>query len=216
MKIAVLGTGVVGESIGTKLLQLGHVVKMGSRTAGNLKATAWAGKQDTPAALHGTFADAAAFGELVFNCTNGGASLQALELAGRENLAGKVLIDVANAFDFSTGALTLMVCNTDSLAEQIQRAFPEAKVVKTLNAVNNQVMVNPGMVPGDHDIFISGDDPDAKAQVTTILQDWFGWRSVVDLGGLQTARAAEMVFPFWMTLMGVLQTPVLSFKIVHA
>ncbi len=215
MNIAVLGTGIVGETIGTKLVQLGHVVKLGSRTAGNLKAATWATRLDNPAALHGTFADAAAFGALVFNCTSGAASLQALEAAGRDSLAGKVLIDVANPLGFSGGMSVLSVCNTDSLGEQIQRAFPEDRVVKTLNTVNSQVMVNPGLIPGDHDIFVSGNDPDAKAQVTTILMDWFGWRSVVDLGDIRTARGAEMVLPIWITLRGVLQTPLFNFKVVH-
>ncbi len=216
MNIAVLGTGTVGETIATRLVQLGHVVKMGSRTAGNLKAAAWAARQDSPTALHGTIADAAAFGALVFNCTGGAASLQALELAGREHLAGKVLVDLANPLDYSRGMPpALTVCNTDSLGEQIQRAFPEARVVKTLNTVTARVMVDPSLVAGEHDIFVSGDDPDAKAQVTTILKDWFGWRSVVDLGDIRTARGTEMLLPIWLTLRGVLQTPIFNFNIVH-
>ncbi len=138
MKIGVLGTGMVGEAIGTKLIQLGHEVKMGSRTANNEKAAAWV-KQNGEKATQGTFADAAAFGEMLFNCTSGGASLEALKMAGAENLNGKVLIDIANPLDFSRGMPpSLLVCNTDSLGEQIQRAFPEAKVVKSLNTMNCQ------------------------------------------------------------------------------
>ena len=121
------------------------------------------------------FADAAGHGELVFNCTNGVASLEALAAAGEENLAGKILVDVANPLDFSQGMPpTLTVCNDDSLGEQIQRAYPDAKVVKTLNTVNAGVMVDPGSVPGEHDVFICGDDDEAKAQVTRLLEP-FGW-----------------------------------------
>src|SRR3954470_2205060 len=136
MKLGVFGTGMVGSTIATKLAQLGHEVKMGSRAAGNAKAVEWA-KAAGGKASQGTFADAAAFGEVLFNCTSGGASLAALQAAGATNLAGKVLVDVSNPLDFSKGMPpTLSVCNTDSLGEQIQRAFPDAKVVKALNTVN--------------------------------------------------------------------------------
>jgi 8-hydroxy-5-deazaflavin:NADPH oxidoreductase len=214
MKIGVLGTGVVGEAIGTKLIQLGHAVKMGSRTANNEKAAAWV-KQNGAKAAQGTFADAAAFGEVLFNCTSGGASIAALNLAGAENLNGKVLIDIANPLDFSGGMPpSLLVCNTDSLGEQIQRAFPEAKVVKSLNTMNCNLMVNPGLLKEEHVVFVSGNDTGAKATVTTILKDWFGWRSVIDLGDITTARGVEMVLPLWVSLMGTLQTPVFNFKLV--
>ena len=146
MKIGILGTGVVGEAIGSKLVQLGYEVKMGSRSANHEKAVAWAGKNGQHAS-QGTFADAAAFGTIIFNCTAGIASLKALTLAGANNLKGKVLIDVANPLDFSRGMPpTLTVCNTDSLGEQIQRAFPETKVVKTLNTLNCNLMVNPALL----------------------------------------------------------------------
>jgi predicted dinucleotide-binding enzyme len=141
VKIGVLGTGVAGTTISTKLLALGHEVMLGSRTADNEQAAAWVASAQK-GARQGTFADAAAFGELVFNCTSGTASLEALGAAGEENLAGKVLVDVANPLDFSQGRPPrLSVCNDDSLGEQIQRAFPDAKVVKALNTVNVGVMV---------------------------------------------------------------------------
>ena len=176
MKIGVLGTGMVGEAIGTKLLQLGHEVKMGSRTANNDKAATWV-KQSGAKATQGTFAEAAAFGEVLFNCTAGKASLEALTMAGAENLKNKVLIDIANPLDFSRGMPpSLLVCNTDSLGEQIQRAFPEAKVVKSLNTMNCNLMVNPGLLKEEHVVFVSGNDAEAKATVTMILKDWFGWR----------------------------------------
>jgi predicted dinucleotide-binding enzyme len=189
MKIAVLGTGMVGDAIGTKLIQCGHEVKMGSRTATNEKAAAWAKKNGIHAS-QGTFADAASFGEIVFNCTHGVASLEALNLAGAHNLKNKILIDIANALDFSQGMPpSLVVCNTDSLGEQIQRAFPDTKVIKTLNTMNCNLMVNPDLVANsDHDIFISGNDVEAKTAVTKILRDWFGWKSIVDLGDISNAR----------------------------
>src|SRR5690348_4486284 len=129
MQIGVLGTGMVGQTIGSKLVELGHEVMMGSRDAANPKAIAWA-KEEGRHALYGTFANAAAFGEIIFNCTLGSASLEALEQAGAENLKGKILIDTSNPLDYSTEIMTLTVSNTDSLGEQIQRAFPDSLVVK--------------------------------------------------------------------------------------
>lgn len=217
MKIGVLGTGLVGEAIGAKLVQLGHEVKMGSRTANNEKAVAWVDKNHAHAALasQGTFAEAAAFGVLIFNCTSGRSSLDALRMAGAENLKGKVLIDIANPLDFSRGMPpSLLVCNTDSLGEQIQRAFPETKVVKSLNTMNCNVMVNPALLPEDHVVFVSGNDAEAKATVTALLKDGFGWKSVIDLGDITTSRGVEMVLPLWVSLMAKLGTPLFNFKIV--
>ncbi len=215
MKIGVLGTGMVGKAISTKLVQLGHNVKMGSRTSNNEKAAEWV-KASGANASQGTFADAAAFGELVFNCTSGMASLEVLKLAGANNLGDKVLIDISNPLDFSKGMPpTLSVCNTDSLGEQIQRAFPAVKVVKTLNTVNCNIMVNPSLVPGSHDIFVSGNDAGAKSKVTEILKNWFGWKSVIDLGDITSARGVEMMMPIWIRLMGVQQTPNFNYKIVR-
>jgi 8-hydroxy-5-deazaflavin:NADPH oxidoreductase len=214
MRIGVLGTGDVGGRLGSKLVSLDHEVKMGSRTAQNAKAAEWT-KANGPRASAGTFADAATFGEVVFNCTAGSASLEALKLAGAKNLAGKVLVDVANALDFSKGMPpTLTVCNTDSLAEQIQRAFPEARVVKALNTMANDIMVNPGLVPGEHDVFLCGNDPQAKAKVVEILRA-FGWKSPVDLGDITGARGLEMVLPIWVRLMVTLNTRNFNFKIAR-
>jgi len=185
-----LGTGVVGTTIAGKLRELGHDVLIGSRSAG---------EDAVP------FANAAAHGELVFNCTNGNASLDALNAAGAENLSGKVVIDVANALDFSQGRPPLVGVSTgDSLGEQIQRAFPEARVVKALNTVNANVMVDPAVVPGEHDLFVSGNDDQAKAQVTELLQS-FGWPAerILDLGDITAARAQELYVALWVRLMGV-------------
>jgi len=216
MKIGILGTGAVGSTIGSKLVSLGHDVKMGSRQAGNEKALAWV-KSAGPRASAGTFAEAAAFGDLLFNCTAGAGSLEALKAAGAEHLRGKLLIDVSNPLDFSQGMPpTLLVSNTDSLGEQIQRAFPEAKVVKTLNTLNCQVMVDPGRVAGgDHDVFVSGNDPQAKGRATEILRGWFGWKRVVDLGDITTARGTESYLPLWVRLWGALKTADFNLKIVR-
>lgn len=214
MKIGILGTGMVGQAHGIKLLQLDHSVMMGSRTADNPKASEWA-KSNGSNAFHGTFADAAAFGEILFNCTAGMGSLSALKLAGEKNLNGKILVDIANPLDFSKGMPpTLGICNDDSLGEEIQRAYPEVKVVKTLNTVNCLVQVNPGRVPGDHNIFICGNDSAAKAKILEILQQGYGWRSVIDLGDIAGARGAEMLMPMWLRLWGVFQTADFNYKIV--
>jgi 8-hydroxy-5-deazaflavin:NADPH oxidoreductase len=202
MRLGVLGTGRVGSTIAGKLIQLGHEVMMGSRDAANEKAQSWARGAGERASC-GAFADAAAFGETVINCTAGGASLDALEAAGAANLNGKVLIDISNPLDVSKGMPpSLTVCNNDSLGEQIQRAFPEAKVVKTLNTVNHQLMVDPSKVPGDHHVFVSGDDEGAKASVVDLLGS-FGWPKdrVIDLGDISTARGPEMYLPLWLRLM---------------
>lgn len=215
MKIGVLGTGMVGETIATKLVELGHEVTMGSREAGNEKAAAWANGAGEGAA-EGAFADAAAHGEIVFNCTAGTASLQALEAAGKGSLSGKTLVDVANPLDFSQGMPpSLSVSNTDSLGEQIQRQFPDARVVKALNTVNASVMVDPGSVPGDHVLPICGDDG-AKPGVIELLGG-FGWPAdrVIDLGDISGARAMEMYLPLWLRLMGSLGTPAFNIALAQ-
>jgi len=214
MKIGILGTGIVGTTIGTKLVQLGHEVKMGSRTAGNQKALEWV-KNNGSKATQGTFSDSAGFGDIVFNCTSGKHVIDALKLADEKNLKGKILIDVSNPLDFSDGTLLLTVCNTDSLGEQIQRTFPDAKVVKTLNTVNCNVMVKPSLISGDHCLFISGNDPAAKAEATKILKEWFEWKSVIDLGDISGARAQEMLLPLWVKLMGIYNSPNFNFRIVR-
>ena len=189
MRVAVLGTGTVGKTLAAKLRDVGEDVKVGSRSADNPDSD-------------GTFADAAEFAELVINATAGTASLDALRAAGADNLAGKVLVDVGNPLDASQGfPPTLSVCNTDSLGEQIQREFPDARVVKALNTMNADVMVRPGLVPGDHHAFIAGDDDEAKQTVREMLES-FGWPTdrVMDLGGIDAARGMEMYLPLWLRL----------------
>jgi len=213
VKVGILGTGMVGATLGSKLVRLGHEVKMGSRSANNEKAVQWA-KENGARASFGTFADAAAFGEIVFNCTAGTVSLAALTLAGASNLKQKVLVDVANPLDFPKGMPpTLSVCNSDSLGEQIQRAFPSVKVVKALNTMNCAVMVDPALIPGEHDAFVCGNDKAAKAEVVEILRS-FGWKSIIDLGDITAARGTEMVLPIWLRLLSIYQNARFNFKIV--
>jgi predicted dinucleotide-binding enzyme len=208
MRIGMLGTGMVGRTIGAKLVALGHEARMGSRSAGGESARAWA-EEAGDGASEGTFADAAGFGGIVFNCTAGGASLDALDAAGADNLDGKVLVDVANPLDFSAGMPpTLSVCNGDSLGESIQRAHPGARVVKTLNTMNCEVMADPGMAGGDHVVFVCDDDDGAKAEVARLLGE-IGWSDdrIVDLGDISAARGTEMYLPLWLRMMGSLGTP---------
>ncbi len=225
MTYAVLGTGMVGRSIAARLAELGREVTVGTRdphatmaqpgggaTSGASYAE-WAA--DHPTVRLATFADAAAGAETVFNATNGGASLDVLRLAGEDNLAGKVLVDVANPLDFSAGMPpTLFVKDTDSLAEQIQRAFPRTRVVKALNTLNADLMTHPETLPEPTTVFVSGDDADAKASVTRLLEE-FGHHDVIDLGDLSTARGTEMLLPVWLRLWGALGTSAFNFKVVR-
>ncbi|MET7377377.1 NAD(P)-binding domain-containing protein [Streptomyces sp. NPDC005526] len=228
MRYAVLGTGSVGQAIAGKLASLGHEVAVGTRDPeatlartepdayGNPPFAHWLTEHGQVRLL--SFADAGAFGEAVVNTTAGGASLQALEAAGRDRLSGKILVDIANPLDFSQGMPpSLSPVNTDSLGEQIQRAFPETKVVKTLNTMNAQVMVDPSRVAGQHNVFVSGDDTGAKKAVTDLLES-FGWprQDVIDLGDITTARGTEMLLPIWLRLWGSLGHADFNFHIAGA
>lgn len=216
MKIAVLGTGTVGDTIGSKLIELGHTVMMGSRTTDNEKAKAFVAKHNGKA-TSGTFADAAAFGELIFNCTSGVGSIDALKLAGENNINGKIIVDVANPLDFSKGMPpSLAVVNTTSLGEEIQKAFPLAKVVKTLNTMWCGLMVNPVMINGgDHSVFVCGNDISAKEKVKEILRS-FGWseKNILDLGDITKARGTEMYLPLWLSIYGATKNGAFNVKIV--
>ncbi|MGP3998907.1 NADPH-dependent F420 reductase [Streptomyces sp. 8N706] len=212
MKYGVLGTGDVGRTLAGKLVELGHEVVLGSRTKENERARAWAAEAGARAAA-GTFADAAAFGQAVVNGVNGRVALTALEAAGAGNLAGKLLVDVCNPLAFEEGRLRLSPVENDSVGAQIQRAFPDARVVKALNTVNCQVMVDPGLVPGDHQLFICGDDEEAKSATVALVGE-FGWppERVIDLGGIATARCTEMLMPFWITLMQKFGHPFFNYE----
>ncbi|MBX2960885.1 MAG: NAD(P)-binding domain-containing protein [Cyclobacteriaceae bacterium] len=217
MKIAVFGTGMVGDTIGSRLIELGHQVMMGSRNASNEKAGTFVAKHKAGASA-GTFAQAAAFGEIIFNCTKGDASIEAIKLAG-DGIMGKIIVDVANPLDFSKGqpaSLLPALSNTNSLGEEIQKTFPKAKVVKTLNTMWCGLMVNPTMIGGgDHTNFICGNDADAKAKVKSLLKE-FGWKdqNILDLGDITNARGAESVLPIWLRVWGATQNGAFNFKVV--
>ena len=214
--IGILGSGNVGDTIGSKLIELGHTVTMGSRTNNNEKVQAFVSKHGEKARA-GTFADAAAFGEIIFNCTKGEGSLDALHIAGENNLKDKIIVDVANPLDFSHGMPpALTVSNTDSLAEEIQRTYPDSKVVKALNTMWCGLMVNPKLLNnGDHTTFISGNDDDAKKRVKEILVS-FGWteKNIIDLGDITTSRGTEMYLALWVRIMGSLNSGNFNIKIV--
>lgn len=217
MKIAVLGTGMVGNAIATKLVRTGNQVMMGSRTANTTAVQEWLRSIGGKAQI-GTFADTASFGEIILDCTNGANSLAALREAGAANLRGKILIQISNPLDFSEGiSPTLTVCNTDSLGEQTQREFPDARVVKALNTVNCDVMADPSLVPGDHNLFLCGNDATAKADVTGCLCTWFGWKTanVIDLGDITAARATEMFLSLWLRLSHVVGNPHFNIQVIR-
>jgi len=202
VKIGVLGTGNVGRTIAAKLFELGHDVLVGSRTA----------KEDAV-----TFAHAAVHGELVFNCTAGDKSLEALRMAEADNLADKVLVDVANPLDFSRRMPPILaVCNADSLGEEIQRLFPRSKVVKALNTVNCRVMVEPSLLPGEHDVFVCGNDEGAKSEVRELIRT-FGWPAehIIDLGDITGARGMEMYLPLWLRLMAREESANFNIRVVR-
>jgi len=198
MKLAILGTGMVGETIATKLVSLGHDVCLGTRAKPHDKAAQWVSAQGQRAS-YGTFAEAAQFGEVVFNCTKGTASLEALAQAGAVNLEGKILVDVANPLVFTSRASDGFD-GERSLGEQIQAAFPKTRVVKALNTVSCKVMVEPSRVPGEHDMFVSGNDAEAKDFVSRMLREWFGWKRVIDLGDIKTAHGTELYLALWLAL----------------
>ena len=212
MKIGILGTGMVGETLGTKFVQIGHQVKMGSRTANNESAAKWV-KTAGANASQGTFADAAAFGEMVFVCLKGEVVLDVVRsVAG--SLTGKTVVDVSNPLDFSKGMPpSLSICNTNSLGEEVQKAVPAAKVVKTLNIVNCAVMVDPAK-GGHPTMLLCGNDAAAKGKVTGLLQS-LGWKDVIDLGDIAKSRGTEMLLPLWLNLMGAFGHPNFGFKIVR-
>ena len=228
MRIAVLGTGVVGRTLAARLDGLGHDVVIGTRDPGATMARTEPGgfgtapypqwQAEHPQVRLMSFADAAGFAELLLNATSGAAAMAALVAAGEPGLAGKVLIDVSNPLDFSRGMPpTLDPVNTDSLGEQIQRAFPATRVVKALNTMNCQVMVEPGRVPGEHNAFLCGDDAAAKEAAAELIAS-FGWPagSVIDLGDISAARGTEMLMPLWLRLMGSFGHADFNFHVPHA
>ena len=230
MKIAIIGTGIVGKTIASKLVELNHDVMMGTRNVSDKLASTQTDNYGNPPfgewiktnskVKLGSFAEAAAFGELVVNATNGSNSLTALILAGTKNLAGKVLIDISNPLDFSNGmppSLLPGLNNTNSLAEEIQRTFPDTMVIKTLNTMWCGLMVNPNLVGnGDHINFISGNNSEAKNKVIKLLNQ-FGWldKNILDIGDITGARATESLLPIWLKVMGVTKNGAFNFRLVQ-
>jgi len=215
MRFGVFGTGEVGQALATKLVSLGHEVMLGSRQRGNEKAVAWS-QRVGELGREGSFADAAQFGDILINATGGQVSLSALQAAGVADLPGMLLIDVSNPLQWTESGVGLCVCNTDSVGEQIQRAFPKLRVVKTLCTVNNQVMVNPSVVPGQHTMFLCGNDAAAKQQMLSILQE-FGWpaENCMDLGDITASRAIEMLILLWLKVYDVVDTLHFNLHVVH-
>ncbi len=217
MKIGILGTGMVGETLGTAMVAKGHEVKMGSRSAQNEKAKSWV-IQNGQYASQGTFADAAQFGEVIFSCTKGEHALEALNLADKINLDAKILVDVSNPLDFSTGMPpTLFLVNDTSLGETIQNSFPETKVVKALNTLTCSLMVDPNKIAnGNHNLFICGNNKEAKQKIKDILNENFNWKkeNIIDLGDITNSRGTEQLLPIWIRLMGALGTADFNFKVV--
>ena len=227
-KIAILGTGTVGQTFATKLVTLGYNVMVGTRNVSEkLNSMAKDGISKNAFAIWhennsmvklGTFAEAASFADLILNTTQGASSLNALNLAGTKNLEGKILIDVANPLDFSKGMPPCLIpelSNTNSLAEEIQKLFPTTKVVKTLNTMWCGIMVNPTLLKGDHVNYICGNDDEAKKMVIKLLLE-FGWKNetILDLGNLSAARATEAVLPVWLRIYGVKKSGAFNFNIV--
>jgi len=228
-KVAVMGTGSVGQTLSLKFVALGYDVMLGTRNVeeklaatskdayGNPPFREW--HEANKSVKLGTFGEAAAFGEAVVNATNGGNSIGALKMAGEENLKGKILIDVANPLDFSRGmppGLLSDLSNTNSLGEEIQKTFPAARVVKTLNTMWCGLMVNPQLINGgDHNVFICSDDSEAKEDVKGILL-LFGWseKNILDLGGLVAARGTEMYLPLWLSVFGATKNGAFNLKFV--
>ena len=217
LKYAVLGTGMVGNTLATKLASLGHEVRMGARTAHNEKAAAWAAENGELAG-HGTFDDVARWADRVIFAVNGASILEVADAVTNSAVSGKTVIDVTNPLDTSNGmppTLIAELSNTTSAGEALQARLPEAKVVKTLNTMNHLIMVDPARIPGQHDVFLCGDDEAAKADVLTML-DEFGWTNPIDLGPLVAARGTEGLMPFWLRMWGVVGNADFNYRIVRA
>jgi predicted dinucleotide-binding enzyme len=216
VNLGVLGSGVVGRTLGIRLVELGHAVALGTRDPSAPGVQQWlATVGRARGAWVGTFAEVAAHGALVVNATSGAGSINALRLAGERNLHGKVLLDLANPLDRSgDGPAMLSVVNTDSLGEQIQRSFPDVRVVKALNTVTADVMTHPDRLVGEHTVFVAGEDPEAKATVADLLRS-FGWRSILDLGGIEAARGMEMYVMLWLSLAETFGTESFNLRLVR-
>lgn len=216
MKIGILGSGSVGKTIGAGLAALGHTITIGTRSPTRADVAEWV-KTNAGGVSAGTLAEAARFGEIIFLCTKGEGTLQALHLADPSNFRGKIVVDISNPLDFSKGmppSLLPQFANTNSLGEEVQKALPEAKVVKSLNIVNCEVMVNPRKSGGDPTMFVCGNDSAAKHTVNGFLES-FGWKDIIDLGDISSARALEMMLPVWLRLWMATKNGYVGFKVIR-
>ena len=218
MQFGVFGTGVVGQTIAGKLADLGHSVLIGTRNTTKTPQDGFSEWQSAhPKVELVTFANAAKYTEILVNATSGAGSLDALHMAGTENINGKILIDISNPLDFSKGMPpSLSICNDSSLGEQIQKEFPHVKLVKTLNTMSAALMINPSLLKGDHSVFVNGNDPVAKSAVMDLLSE-FGWKraNIIDLGDITASRGTEMYLPLWLRMFGAFQTPLLNINVVR-
>lgn len=219
MKIGILGTGMVGEAIGSALISKGHHVMMGSRKAGNEKGKEWAKKAGKQAS-EGSFGDAAAFGDVIFLALNGEYAMAAIESADADSFNNKIVIDITNPLNFTKGMppSILEEYREVSLGEKIQEKIPHAYVVKALNTINYKLMVDARIVnSGSHNLFICGNDVNAKNQAKHFLVDNFHWKpeSLIDLGDIKAARCTEAIVPFWVLVWQSLGTPLFNFKVVQ-
>jgi hypothetical protein len=226
-KIGILGTGMVGQTIAGRLADLGYEVTIGTRdvakTEANRERSPMGGapfsdwhKQHQNVKLE-IFSGAAKSGEIIFVCTNGGATLEALGRANPDNFKGKTVVDISNPLDFSKGmppSLVPRFANTNSLGEEVQKALPQANVVKSLNIVNCEVMVNAKKTGGEPTMFVAGNNAAAKAEVSGILKQ-FGWTDIIDLGDIAGARGMEMMLPVWLRTWGAIKNGYFGFKIVR-
>lgn len=217
MKISILGSGVVGRTIAAKMTAIGHHVFLATRdiqaTKSREKFADWFAKNSTVQILE--YKDIPADTDIYINCTQGEGSIAALQAIGKDKLKKKIILDIANPLDFSKGMPpSLFISNTDSLAEQIQREFPKSKVVKGLNTMNCHIMMDPSIVPGDHNVFLSADDSKAKKEITALLVS-VGWKetNIIDLGDITTARGTEMLLPVWLRLWSALGSAEFNFHI---
>lgn len=225
MNIAVLGTGTVGQALAGRLAELGHSVVVATRDPeatlarttpdgmGNPPFSQWLTSHPDTRLVR--FEDAATSADIIVNAVSGAATLDVLATVGADNLAGKVILDIANPLDFSAGfPPSLFIKDTDSLGESIQQAFPTAKVVKALNTLTAELMVRPTTLPSSSTVFVSGDDAEAKQAVVALLTS-FGHDDVIDLGGIETARGTEMLLPLWLRTMNALGSAMFNIKVVR-
>ncbi len=209
MRIGIIGTGAVARALGRAFTAAGHDVAVGTRDPEQTKTRPEWLDSDLTLTSYGALQ-----GDAFINATSGAGAAAALDAVGNA-LDGAVVVDVSNPLDFARGfPPTLAVCNTDSLAERLQRAHPRARLVKMFNTMANEVMVNPDALPGESTVFVAGNDADARATASTLARD-LGWSDILDLGDLTGARGLEVFLPLWLRLYGAVGHGRLNIKVVR-